>query len=142
MKRIAIVAGGDSSEHDVSLRSAQGIWSFLNHDKYETYIITIEGTDWKMVQYDGKEYDMTKSWPVDRNDFSVMKDHFRFRLYHHSWHPWREWNPSGLFRPDPHALQLLWCSGGGSHLQQIYLQQVSFDHGCSCCQEHLAPQGR
>ena len=29
MKRIAIVAGGDSSEHDVSLRSAQGIWSFL-----------------------------------------------------------------------------------------------------------------
>ena len=53
MKRIAIVAGGDSSEHDVSLRSAQGIWSFLNHDKYETYIITIEGTDWKMVQYDG-----------------------------------------------------------------------------------------
>ena len=74
MKRIAIVAGGDSSEHDVSLRSAQGIWSFLNHDKYETYIITIEGTDWKMVQYDGKEYDMTQSWPVDRNDFSVMKD--------------------------------------------------------------------
>ncbi|MDD6787321.1 MAG: D-alanine--D-alanine ligase [Bacteroidales bacterium] len=74
MKRIAIVAGGDSSEHDVSLRSAQGIWSFLNHDKYETYIITIEGTDWKMVQYDGTEYDLTQSWPVDRNDFSVMKD--------------------------------------------------------------------
>ena len=77
MKRIAIVAGGDSSEHDVSLRSAQGIWSFLNHDKYETYIITIEGTDWKMVQYDGTEYDLTQSWPVDRNDFSVMKDGVR-----------------------------------------------------------------
>ena len=31
MKRIiAIVAGGDSSEHDVSLRSAQGIYSFMN----------------------------------------------------------------------------------------------------------------
>ena len=66
MKRIAIVAGGDSSEHDVSLRSAQGIWSFLNHDKYETYIITIEGTDWKMVQYDGKEY--AALIPVDESE--------------------------------------------------------------------------
>lgn len=29
MKRIiAIVAGGDSSEHDVSMRSAEGIYSF------------------------------------------------------------------------------------------------------------------
>ena len=40
MKRIiAIVAGGDSSEHDVSLRSAQGIYSFMNKNLYETYII-------------------------------------------------------------------------------------------------------
>lgn len=74
MKRIAIVAGGDSSEHAVSLRSAQGIWSFVNHDKYETYIIIIKGTDWNLVHYDGEQYDMSKTWPVDRNDFSVMKD--------------------------------------------------------------------
>ena len=73
-KKIAIVAGGDSSEYGVSLRSAQGIWSFLNHDKYDTYIIVIKGTDWKMVQYDGKDYDMSVSWRVDRNDFSVTKD--------------------------------------------------------------------
>ena len=73
-KRIAIVAGGDSSEHSVSLRSAQGIWSFMNHDKYDTYIIVIKGTDWKMVQYDGTNYDMSQSWVVDRNDFSVTKD--------------------------------------------------------------------
>ena len=46
-KRIAIVAGGDSSEHVVSLRSAQGIWSFLNHDKYETYMIVMKGKDWR-----------------------------------------------------------------------------------------------
>lgn len=73
-KTIAIVAGGDSSEHVVSLKSAKGIWSFMDHNKYDTYIITIKGTDWKMVQYDGEEYDMTQTWPVDRNDFSVMKD--------------------------------------------------------------------
>lgn len=74
MKRIAIVAGGDSSEYQVSLRSAQGIWSFLNHDKYETYIILIKGTDWKMVGYDGQEYDLNQTWTVNRDDFSVMRD--------------------------------------------------------------------
>ena len=35
MKRIiAIVAGGDSSEHGVSMRSAEGIYSFIDKDKY------------------------------------------------------------------------------------------------------------
>ena len=42
-KKIAIVAGGDSSEYPVSLRSAQGIWSFLNHDKYDVSIIIMKG---------------------------------------------------------------------------------------------------
>ncbi len=74
MKKVAIVAGGDSSEYVVSLRSAQGIWSFMDHSKYETSIIVIKGTDWKMVQYDGKDYDWDKTWQVDREDFSVMKD--------------------------------------------------------------------
>lgn len=74
MKKIAIVAGGDSSEYVVSLRSAQGIWSFVDHSKYETSIIVIKGTEWKMVQYDGQQYDWNKTWPVDREDFSVVKD--------------------------------------------------------------------
>ena len=35
MKRtIAIVAGGDTSEFHVSLRSAQGIYSFIDKEKY------------------------------------------------------------------------------------------------------------
>lgn len=74
MKKIAIVAGGDSSEYVVSLRSAQGIWSFVDHSKYETSIIVIKGTEWKMVQYDGEQYDWNQTWPVDREDFSVVKD--------------------------------------------------------------------
>ena len=74
MKKIAIVAGGDSSEYVVSLRSAQGIWSFVDHSKYETSIIVIKGTEWKMVQYDGQQYDFDQTWLVDREDFSVLKD--------------------------------------------------------------------
>ncbi len=44
-KRIAIVAGGDSSEHDVSLRSAAGILSFLDKDKYDAEIVELHGAD-------------------------------------------------------------------------------------------------
>lgn len=73
-KKIAIIAGGDSSEYEVSLRSAQGIWNFMNHDKYDTSIILMRGLDWHMVEYDGTQYHHDQTWPVDRNDFSVMRD--------------------------------------------------------------------
>lgn len=65
MKRtIAIVAGGDSSELPVSLRSAQGIYSFIDKDKYTLYIVEIEGPRWE-VQLPGDN-----KMPVDKNDFS------------------------------------------------------------------------
>ncbi len=44
-KKIAIVAGGDSSEHDVSLHSAAGILSFLDKDKYDAEIVELHGAD-------------------------------------------------------------------------------------------------
>ena len=77
-KKIAIVAGGDSSEYVVSLRSAQGIWSFMNHDKYETSIIVIRGTDWQYVPYDGQNYDWDHTLPVNRQNFSVEGQTFDF----------------------------------------------------------------
>lgn len=65
MKRIiAIVAGGDTSEYEVSLRSAQGIYSFIDKEKYTTYIVQMHGTDWHVQLPDGDKV------PVDRNDFS------------------------------------------------------------------------
>ncbi len=69
MKRtIAIVAGGDTSEFHVSLRSAQGIYSFIDKEKYTLYIIEMRGLDWHVQLPDG-----TKA-PVDRNDFSFVLD--------------------------------------------------------------------
>ena len=44
-RKIAIVAGGDSSEHDVSLRSAQGILSFMDKEKYDVTIVELQGAD-------------------------------------------------------------------------------------------------
>ena len=65
MKRtIAIVAGGDSSELPVSLRSAQGIYSFIDKDKYNLYIVEMQGLRWEVQLPDGNKT------PVDRNDFS------------------------------------------------------------------------
>lgn len=65
MKRtIAIVCGGDSSEHDVSLRSAQGLYSFFDKEKYDLYIVDIKGQDWHVNLPNG---DIA---PIDRNDFS------------------------------------------------------------------------
>ncbi len=69
MKRIiAIVAGGDSSEHDVSLRSAQGIYSFMDKDLYECYIIEIKGQAWTVNMTDGSMI------PVNKADFTFEKD--------------------------------------------------------------------
>ena len=65
-RKIAIVCGGDSSEHDVSLRSAQGLYSFFDKDRYEVFIVAIKGLDWNVDLGDG-----TTS-KIDLNDFSFM----------------------------------------------------------------------
>ena len=65
---IAIVCGGDSSEHDVSLRSAQGIYSFFDKDRYDIYIVDIKGQDWHVNLPDGG------TAPIDRNDFTFKKN--------------------------------------------------------------------
>ena len=72
-KTIAIVAGGDSSEHDVSLRSAEGIHSFLDKERYEVYIIEIKGMTWEAHLKDGSRAN------VDLNDFSFMEGGKRIR---------------------------------------------------------------
>lgn len=65
-KVVAIVCGGDSSEHDVSLRSAAGLKSFIDKERYDIYIVEIQGLVWEAHLEDG-----SKS-KVDRNDFSFM----------------------------------------------------------------------
>lgn len=67
MKRIALVAGGDSSEIVVSLKSAAGIRSFLGEDSYEIHNVIIEGTNWRVENND-------QQFPVNKDDFSYIKD--------------------------------------------------------------------
>jgi D-alanine-D-alanine ligase len=67
-RNIAIVCGGDSSEHDVSLRSAQGLYSFFDKERYNVYIVDVKGVDWKVELPGGV------TAPIDRNDFSFVED--------------------------------------------------------------------
>ena len=73
MKTIAIVAGGNSSEYVVSVKSAQGVAEALK-DIYEIYIITIKGRDWYWEGPKGRLYN------IDRNDFTLVLDDERVRF--------------------------------------------------------------
>ena len=66
-KNIAIVAGGDSSELEVSLKSASGLNSFMDKDRYNIFIVTIVGKIWQ-VELPGDEKII-----IDKNDFSFSK---------------------------------------------------------------------
>lgn len=75
MKRtIAIVAGGDSSELPVSLRSAQGIYSFIDKEKYNLYIVEMQGLRWEVQLPDGNKT------PLDRNDFSFLLNNEKIKF--------------------------------------------------------------
>ena len=67
-RTIAIVCGGDSSEHDVSLRSAQGLFSFFDKERYQVYIVDVKGQDWHVELPDGT------TAKIDRNDFSFIEN--------------------------------------------------------------------
>ncbi len=67
-RTIAIVCGGNSSEYGVSLRSAQGLYSFFDKEKYNVYIVVIKGNRWEVNLNDGT------TTPIDKNDFSFKEN--------------------------------------------------------------------
>ena len=67
MKNIAIIAGGNSSEHEVSMKSGKNIYNEIDETRYNKYLVILKGRDWH-VEIGEKKY------PVDRNDFSFTRD--------------------------------------------------------------------
>ncbi|MDD7562790.1 MAG: D-alanine--D-alanine ligase, partial [Parabacteroides sp.] len=67
-KNIAIVAGGDSSEIVISLKSAEGIYSFIDKDKYNLYIAIVKKDEWSVRLPNGEHT------PIDKNDFSFFEN--------------------------------------------------------------------
>ena len=66
-KNIAIVAGGDSSEVEVSLKSASGLNSFMDQERYNIFIVTIVGKVWQVELSDDEKI------VLDKNDFSFSR---------------------------------------------------------------------
>jgi D-alanine-D-alanine ligase len=67
-KNIAIVAGGNSSEVVVSLRSAAGLYSFMDKERYNVFIVTIVGKIWQVELSDNEKI------AIDKNDFSFIQN--------------------------------------------------------------------
>lgn len=65
MKNIAIIMGGYSSEFEISLKSGNVVYQYLDTTKYVGYRIHLLKEGWFYVTDDNQRY------PVDRNDFSV-----------------------------------------------------------------------
>ena len=62
---IALVAGGNSSERNISLNSAAQVEQALDSSKYNVYKIDLHGRDWSYTAPDGTRTQ------VDKNDFSL-----------------------------------------------------------------------
>lgn len=67
-KNVAIVAGGDSSEIVISLKSATGLMSFIDENKYNLYIAIIKKNEWIVQLADGNKA------LINKNNFSFEED--------------------------------------------------------------------
>ncbi len=67
MKRlkVALLAGGDSSEREIALSSAAQIESALDREKYDITLIDIHHQEWCYTAPTGEK------WSLDKNDFSL-----------------------------------------------------------------------
>ena len=62
-KNVVVIAGGNSSEYEVSIKSGNHIFSEVDGEKYNKYLMILRGRDW-MVEIGDQKF------PVDKNDFS------------------------------------------------------------------------
>ena len=81
MKNIAIVAGGDSSEYEVSLKSAKGLSGFIDRSRYRLYIVLMRNGRWTVEIPGGSSPDLYEKQTettggnlpeIDKNDFSFQ----------------------------------------------------------------------
>lgn len=64
-KNIAIVMGGYSSEHGISLKSGNVVYRYLDSEKYNPYRIVITKDKWVYLN------DSDEEFPVEKSDFSL-----------------------------------------------------------------------
>ena len=71
-KNIAIIAGGYSSEFEVSLRSAENLYSFFDKARYNVYQVILTKDRWEVVIHRQGAVE-SSTLPINKNDFSFMQ---------------------------------------------------------------------
>jgi len=64
MYNIAIIAGGDSGEYGISMKSGKQVELNMDLDRFRPFLIEVKGAKWNYTLE-------KKSFPVDKNDFSL-----------------------------------------------------------------------
>ena len=72
MKNIAIIMGGYSSEYQISLKSGEVVYQFLDRTKYNAFRIHISKEKWVYVDDNQNEF------PINKNDFSVTANGIKY----------------------------------------------------------------
>lgn len=72
-KSVAVIYGGNSSEHQVSIQSGKNVAANLDRERYDVYEILIKGKSWSLIACNGEEMEPAE---IDKTDFSAAGVHF------------------------------------------------------------------
>ena len=72
-KSVAVIYGGNSSEHQVSIQSGKNVAANLDREKYDVYEILIKGKSWTLIARNGEEMEPAE---INKTDFSAAGVHF------------------------------------------------------------------
>ena len=101
---IAVLAGGNSSEHSISVKSGNEIQNWLTNAGYRAHLVIIKGLDWYIKN--GKE-----KIPFDKIDFSFIHDGRKVKL--------------------DYAWNIIHGTPGENGLLQGYLDMLNIPYSCS-----------
>ena len=72
-KSVAVIYGGNSSEHQVSIQSGKNVAANLDRERYDVYEILIKGKSWTLIARNGEEMESAE---INKTDFSAAGVHF------------------------------------------------------------------
>ena len=64
-QKIAIIAGGDSGEYEISIKSAAVVQKHLDHSRFDSFLVVIRGKNWVYTDDEGVDIQ------IDKDDFSL-----------------------------------------------------------------------
>jgi D-alanine-D-alanine ligase len=75
MKKVAVIEGGYSKEKAISIKSAKTVFDNLDRTKFDPTRVLIDEKEWIAYDEDGRYY-------IDKNDFSFIKNGFKYNFEH------------------------------------------------------------